>query len=76
MPRNAGNGSDAARCYQRATGMRPVVDDSTFACLQGHTEPHTPQNPPTLVCACRGGVLAARGARPGTDWMAKEADVM
>jgi hypothetical protein len=24
---------------------------SVVACLQGHTEPQTPQKPPTLVCA-------------------------
>ena len=30
----------------------------TSACLHGHTDPQTPQNPPTLTC----GWLGASGA--------------
>jgi hypothetical protein len=39
-------------------------EGSAFACLQGHTEPQTPQKPPTLVCGWLGGPAVASGARP------------
>jgi hypothetical protein len=49
---------------------------SALACLQGHTAPHTEQNPPTLVCAWRGGSIAATGARPGAGERLKAEDFM
>jgi hypothetical protein len=39
--------------------MRFAGVESVAACLQGQTEPQTPQKPPTLVCACRGCSLVA-----------------
>jgi hypothetical protein len=48
---------------------------SALACLHGHTTPHTPQNPPTLVWAWRGGSMA-RGARPGAGERLKAEDFM
>jgi hypothetical protein len=39
------------------------------ACLQGHTEPQTPQNPPMLTCGWLGGTATGATVVAALDFM-------